>query len=196
LAVQPWRELRDRSRARCRWRIHRTVRTKNMKGDNHGRTVSTLHLEKTMKETNGEDITEQSRPVGYSRRDFVVSAATAVASVGAANLLNLQPAQGANAINSVTTGNGPYPTEGMAAYSPTGPHKLMQFQRRALGPKDVAIRIHYCGVCHSDIHTIREDWGKIQYPQIVGHELAGEVVVSVQVSASSQSAPALVLVRW
>lgn len=167
-----------------------------MKGDNHGRTVSTLHLEKTMKEANGEDITEQSRPVGYSRRDFVVSAATAVASVGAANLLNLQPAQGANAINSVTTGNGPYPTEGMAAYSPTGPHKLMQFQRRALGPKDVAIRIHYCGVCHSDIHTIREDWGKIQYPQIVGHELAGEVVVSVQVSASSQSAPALVLVRW
>jgi alcohol dehydrogenase (NADP+) len=138
-----------------------------MKGDNHGRTVSTLHLEKTMKETNGEDITEQSRPVSYSRRDFVVSAATAVASVGAANLLNLQPTQGANAINSVTTRNGPYPTEGMAAYSPTGPHKLMQFQRRALGPKDVAIRIHYCGVCHSDIHTIREDWGKIQYPLVM-----------------------------
>ena len=64
----------------------------------------------------------------------------------------------------------------MAAYSPTGPQKLMQFQRRALGPKDVAIKIHYCGVCHSDIHTIRGDWGKIQYPQIVGHEIAGEVV--------------------
>ena len=52
----------------------------------------------------------------------------------------------------------------------------MKFQRRALGPKDVAIRIHHCGACHSDIHTIRGDWGKIQYPQIVGHELAGEVV--------------------
>ena len=129
-----------------------------------------------MQETNDEDNTEQSRPVGHSRRDFIVSAATAVASVGAANLLNLQPAHGANAKNSVTTGNGPYPTEGMAAYSPTGPHRLMQFQRRALGPKDVAIEVHYCGVCHSDIHTIREDWGEIQYPQIVGHELAGEVV--------------------
>jgi hypothetical protein len=34
----------------------------------------------------------------------------------------------------------------------------------------------YCGVCHSDIHTIHGDWGKIHYPQIVGHELAGEVV--------------------
>ena len=50
-----------------------------------------------MKETNDEDKTEQSRPAGHSRRDFIVSAAAAVASVGAANLLNLQPAQGANA---------------------------------------------------------------------------------------------------
>ena len=63
--------------------------------------------EETMKETNDEDKTEQSRPVGHLRRDFIVSAATAVASVGAANLLNLQPAQGANAKNSVGIGNGP-----------------------------------------------------------------------------------------
>jgi len=73
-------------------------------------------------------------------------------------------------------GNGPYPTEGMAGYAETSPLKLMKFQRRALGPKDVAIKIHYCGVCHSDIHRIHGDWGKIQYPQIVGHEIAGEVV--------------------
>jgi hypothetical protein len=53
--------------------------------------------EETMNENNDEDETEQSRPVGHSRRDFMVSAAAAVASVGAANLLNLQPAQGANA---------------------------------------------------------------------------------------------------
>lgn len=52
----------------------------------------------------------------------------------------------------------------------------MQFQRRALGAKDVAIRLRYCGVCHSDIHTVRGDWGPVQYPLIVGHELAGEVV--------------------
>ncbi|WP_228565051.1 NAD(P)-dependent alcohol dehydrogenase [Myxococcus sp. AB036A] len=64
----------------------------------------------------------------------------------------------------------------MAAYSPSAPLKPMQFQRRSLGPKDVAIQVHYCGVCHSDIHTARGDWGQIQYPQIVGHELAGEVV--------------------
>ena len=73
-------------------------------------------------------------------------------------------------------GQGPFPTEGMAAYSSSGPLKLKKFQRRALGPRDVAIKLHYCGVCHSDIHTVRGDWGQIQYPQIVGHELAGEVV--------------------
>ena len=77
---------------------------------------------------------------------------------------------------SVRVGSGPYPTEGMAGYSETGPLKPLKFQRRALGPKDIAIKIHYCGVCHSDIHTIHGDWGTVQYPLIVGHELAGEVV--------------------
>jgi uncharacterized zinc-type alcohol dehydrogenase-like protein len=92
---------------------------------------------------------------------FMGSAATAIAGVGAAGLLNLQTANAANRKNAVTIADGPYPAEGMADYSPTGPHRLMRFQRRALGPKDVAIKIHYCGVCHSDIHTIRGDWGKI-----------------------------------
>jgi uncharacterized zinc-type alcohol dehydrogenase-like protein len=107
----------------------------------------------------------------FSRREFITAAAT----LGAASLLNVS---GANASASAPpdAGSGPYPVEGMAAYSPTGPLKPMKFQRRALGPKDVAIKIRYCGVCHSDIHTVRGDWGKIAYPQIVGHELAGEVV--------------------
>ena len=117
-----------------------------------------------MKETNDEDKTGQSKLADHSRRDFIVSAATAVAGVSAANLLNLQPAERANAQNSVAIRTGPYLTEGMAAYSPTGPHELMKFQRRALGPNDVAIKIHYCGICHSDIHMIPGDWGKIQYP--------------------------------
>ena len=87
--------------------------------------------------------TERARPAGHSRRDFIVSAATAVAGGSVASLLNAQPAPGANAKMSVTNGNAPYPTEGMAAYAPTGPHRRMTFQRRALGPKDVAIKIHY-----------------------------------------------------
>jgi uncharacterized zinc-type alcohol dehydrogenase-like protein len=128
-----------------------------------------------MSGTNDKNLSGEPGNVSHSRREFMGSAATAMAGVGAAALLNLQTANAANTRNAVAVGDGPYPAEGMAAYSPAGPHKLMRFQRRALGPKDVAIKIHYCGVCHSDIHTIRGDWGKIQYPQIVGHELAGEV---------------------
>jgi uncharacterized zinc-type alcohol dehydrogenase-like protein len=131
---------------------------------------------KKVNDIKDENQSEEPGTANHSRREFIVSAATAVAGVGAANLLNLQTANAANTKNAVAIGDGPYPVEGMAAYSPTGLHKLMKFQRRALGPKDVGIKIHYCSVCHSDIHTIRGDWGKIQYPQIVGHELAGEVV--------------------
>jgi uncharacterized zinc-type alcohol dehydrogenase-like protein len=107
---------------------------------------------------------------GNSRRDFLRQSALLGAGVVFAGPSNV------SAQKSSVYGNGPYPTGGMAGYSETSPLKPMKFQRRALGPKDVAIRIHYCGVCHSDIHTIHGDWGKIQYPQIVGHELAGEVV--------------------
>jgi alcohol dehydrogenase (NADP+) len=48
-------------------------------------------------------------------------------------------------------------------------------KRRDVGPKDVLIEIKYAGVCHSDIHTIRGDWGAITYPQVVGHEIVGVV---------------------
>jgi uncharacterized zinc-type alcohol dehydrogenase-like protein len=102
--------------------------------------------------------TGESKPDGHSRRDFIVSAATAAAAVGATSFLTASTAEGATP---TPLGPGPYPTDGMAAYSPAGPHRLMRFQRRALGPKDVAVKIDYAAICHSDIHTIHEDWGKI-----------------------------------
>jgi uncharacterized zinc-type alcohol dehydrogenase-like protein len=105
-----------------------------------------------------------------SRRDFLHHSAVLGAGAVFAGSSNLF------AEKSSGYGNGPYPTEGMAGYSETGPLILLKIQRRALGPKDVAIKIRYCGVCHSDIHTIHGEWDNIRYPQIVGHELAGEVV--------------------
>src|SRR5690606_16909513 len=48
-------------------------------------------------------------------------------------------------------------------------------ERRAVGPKDVRIDIRWSGVCHSDIHTVRGDWGVKPYPLTVGHEIAGVV---------------------
>jgi uncharacterized zinc-type alcohol dehydrogenase-like protein len=105
-----------------------------------------------------------------SRRHFLLQSAV----IGAGAVLAAPTTLFAQ--KSIRVGSGPYPTEGIAGYSQTGPLKPLKFQRRALGSKDVAIKIHYCGVCHSDIHTIHGDWGTVQYPLIVGHELAGEVV--------------------
>ncbi len=48
-------------------------------------------------------------------------------------------------------------------------------ERRAVGPEDVAIDIEYCGVCHSDIHTARNEWGRAKYPCVPGHEIIGRV---------------------
>ncbi len=51
----------------------------------------------------------------------------------------------------------------------------LQIERRSLQAKDVKIKINYCGVCHSDIHTVRNDWGGSKYPVVPGHEIIGTV---------------------
>jgi uncharacterized zinc-type alcohol dehydrogenase-like protein len=63
-----------------------------------------------------------------------------------------------------------------AATSATDPLGPITIQRRDLGPKDVLIEIAYAGICHSDIHTVRGEWGPITYPQVVGHEIVGHVL--------------------
>jgi len=62
-----------------------------------------------------------------------------------------------------------------AAKDPKSPLVPYTFERRALRPKDVHIEIKYCGVCHSDIHTVRDEWGGTQYPIVPGHEIVGVV---------------------
>lgn len=57
----------------------------------------------------------------------------------------------------------------------TAPLEPMTIERRDVGAHDVLIEIDYAGICHSDIHTIRGDWGPITYPQVVGHEIVGRV---------------------
>ncbi|TDQ31114.1 NAD(P)-dependent alcohol dehydrogenase [Zeaxanthinibacter enoshimensis] len=52
----------------------------------------------------------------------------------------------------------------------------MTIKRREVGPKDVKIEITYCGVCHSDIHQVRNDWKNSVYPVVPGHEIIGHVV--------------------
>jgi uncharacterized zinc-type alcohol dehydrogenase-like protein len=50
-----------------------------------------------------------------------------------------------------------------------------EFERRELGEKDIELKVIYCGVCHSDVHTARGDWGEIEYPCVPGHEIVGIV---------------------
>jgi uncharacterized zinc-type alcohol dehydrogenase-like protein len=62
-----------------------------------------------------------------------------------------------------------------AATSPTEPLTKITIDRRTPGPHDVAIEIKFAGICHSDIHTVRAEWGTPTYPVVPGHEIAGVV---------------------
>jgi alcohol dehydrogenase (NADP+) len=62
-----------------------------------------------------------------------------------------------------------------ASPSATEPLALTTIERRDVGPHDVLIEIRYAGICHSDIHTVRGDWGPQSYPLVPGHEIAGIV---------------------
>lgn len=62
-----------------------------------------------------------------------------------------------------------------AAQSATSPLADWTIERRAPKPHDVQIEILYCGVCHSDLHTARNEWGNTQYPVVPGHEIVGRV---------------------
>ena len=69
-------------------------------------------------------------------------------------------------------------TKNIKAYgspSATAPLREMSIGRRIEQPKDIAIEILYCGVCHSDLHTARNDWGGTVYPAVPGHEIVGKV---------------------
>ena len=66
----------------------------------------------------------------------------------------------------------------VTAYStsaPGSPFERTAIERRDLGPHDVLIAIAYAGICHSDIHTAREEWGATTFPLVPGHEIAGVV---------------------
>ncbi|MCQ4312935.1 NAD(P)-dependent alcohol dehydrogenase [Pseudomonas stutzeri] len=65
---------------------------------------------------------------------------------------------------------------GYAAVDPSTPLAPYAFSRRAVGPDDVQIDILYCGVCHSDLHTARNEWNNTLYPSVPGHEIVGRVI--------------------
>jgi alcohol dehydrogenase (NADP+) len=66
-------------------------------------------------------------------------------------------------------------TSAYAAQSATTPFAPFSLQRRDVGEHDVQIEILYCGVCHSDLHTVRNEWKGTTYPCVPGHEIVGRV---------------------
>jgi uncharacterized zinc-type alcohol dehydrogenase-like protein len=78
------------------------------------------------------------------------------------------------------TGDGLYiagmrPVAAYATPGPRAPFEKTTINRRDLGPSDVLIKIAYAGICHSDIHTARNEWGEAIFPLVPGHEIAGTV---------------------
>ena len=67
------------------------------------------------------------------------------------------------------------PTCGYATKGPSSPLEPFTFERREPGPRDLLIEILYCGVCHSDIHQARDEWGGSLFPMVPGHEIVGRV---------------------
>ncbi|TNU72808.1 alcohol dehydrogenase, partial [Miniimonas arenae] len=69
----------------------------------------------------------------------------------------------------------PTTVNAVAATAADAPLVRTTVERRDVGPHDVRIEIAYAGICHSDIHTARAEWGPAPYPLVVGHEIAGTV---------------------
>src|SRR6478752_10550421 len=67
------------------------------------------------------------------------------------------------------------PVKGYAAQNATTPLGPFSFERREVGEHDVLIEILFCGVCHSDLHQVRNEWGGSKYPLVPGHEIVGRV---------------------
>ena len=74
-------------------------------------------------------------------------------------------------------------TRGYAALKAKEPLTSFTFERRELRPRDVALEILFSGICHSDIHQAREEWGPAIFPMVPGHEIVGRVIeIGSQVS--------------
>ncbi|MEO8766077.1 MAG: NAD(P)-dependent alcohol dehydrogenase [Ginsengibacter sp.] len=66
-------------------------------------------------------------------------------------------------------------TKAYGARSATTPIEPLNIERRSPKPHDIQIEIMYCGICHSDLHTARNEWGGTIYPAVPGHEIVGRI---------------------
>jgi uncharacterized zinc-type alcohol dehydrogenase-like protein len=105
-----------------------------------------------------------------TRRKFIQQSSTVFAGVLIANPLHLfSPSTKSNTMSKNIN------SRGYAGKDEQGKLVSWNFERRPVGDHDILIDIKFSGICHSDIHTIKGHWGKQEYPQVAGHEIAGIV---------------------
>jgi uncharacterized zinc-type alcohol dehydrogenase-like protein len=111
-------------------------------------------------------------PITLGRREVLVSGAA----LAAATLIGTKAGKAmAQEANPVAENNGPYQAKAFGVKVAKTPFAEMQIQRRALRPNDILIDVLYCGICHSDIHVVRNEWGTGNFPCVPGHEIVGRV---------------------
>jgi len=114
-------------------------------------------------------MTTKKYSITQSRRKFIQQTA-----VGGASLVLIDPIKlFANINPNIMNSN--IQSKGFAGKDEKGKLALWNFERRPIGDNDLLIEIKFSGICHSDIHTIKDHWTKQQYPQVPGHEIAGIV---------------------
>ena len=112
----------------------------------------------------------QEQHSNSSRRDFIHQSVVLSAGLMFAN--STQSFLQTNNINNISAN---IKAKGYAGKNEQGKLDVWNFERRPVGDNDILIEIKFSGICHSDIHTIKGHWGKQQYPQVPGHEIAGIV---------------------
>ncbi|WP_426063019.1 NAD(P)-dependent alcohol dehydrogenase [Flavobacterium sp. DSP2-3-1] len=105
-----------------------------------------------------------------SRRKFIQQT-----SIAGAGVLLANPLQLFSQTNNLHKMSKNIKSKGYAGKDEQGKLVSWNFERRPVGDNDILIDVKFCGICHSDIHTIKGHWGKQQYPQVPGHEIAGIV---------------------
>ncbi|MCB2229807.1 NAD(P)-dependent alcohol dehydrogenase [bacterium] len=116
------------------------------------------------------ELNNAEQSVGSSRRRFLRQSGLL-----GAGLLLAGPLRALDMRNDTPAPSGNIKSRGYAARDSSGVLSPWEFERRPLGEDDVLVDIKYVGICHSDIHQLRGDWGPEQYPQVPGHEIAGIV---------------------
>jgi uncharacterized zinc-type alcohol dehydrogenase-like protein len=122
-----------------------------------------------------DDHKTEHGPAVLNRRKFLVAGL----GLAAAPLLTRVATGAPTAQTGVSVGQNPFSTRANGATSATSPLGAMQIKRRGVGPNDVLLDVLYCGICHSDIHTVRNEWvssSPTQYPSVPGHEIIGRVL--------------------